>query len=75
MNFLNCSEVFIIWGLSERVLISSALVDAVTWPQYSLDKPQNFYFDANKTSYIEDDYYRAEAIAYINSIAATKLGK
>lgn len=37
------------------------------WPAYSLDKPQNFVFDANVTSYPEPDTWRAEGIRLINS--------
>jgi hypothetical protein len=44
------------------------LVDAVTWPEYTLDNPSNFYFTANQTSYVEPDIYRAEPIAYLSGI-------
>ncbi|KAG7384478.1 hypothetical protein PHYBOEH_009435 [Phytophthora boehmeriae] len=42
----------------------------VEWPQYSLDDPQNFVFDTNVTnvSYVESDFFRAEAIAYLHSL-------
>ncbi|KAG2521680.1 hypothetical protein BBO99_00005858 [Phytophthora kernoviae] len=42
----------------------------VEWPQYSLDDPQNFVFDTNVTnvSYVEPDFFRTEAIAYIHSL-------
>ncbi|KAH7491184.1 Lipase 1 [Phytophthora ramorum] len=41
----------------------------VTWPEYTLDNPQNIVFDVNVTdlAYIEPDIYRAEAIAFINN--------
>jgi len=41
-------------------------VPSASWPKYSLDAPANFIFDANVTSYVEDDVFRAEAIAYFN---------
>ena len=43
-------------------------VDVVRWPKYTLDNPRNIYFTANQTPYVEQDYYRAEAIAYLSGI-------
>jgi len=42
------------------------LVPSAAWPKYSLDAPANFVFDANVTSYVEEDVFRAEAIGYFN---------
>lgn len=41
-------------------------VSSVYWPKYSLDTPKNFVFDANITSFVEDDFFRAEAIGFLN---------
>lgn len=35
------------------------------WPRYDVAKPQNIVFDANVTSYAEDDTWRAEGIKLI----------
>lgn len=42
-------------------------MSSVQWPEYKLDNPQNLGIDANATdlAYIEDDYFRAEAINFI----------
>ncbi|KAL4906169.1 hypothetical protein BDW74DRAFT_190229 [Aspergillus multicolor] len=40
------------------------------WPQYDVHDPKDFVFDANVTSYVEADTYRAEGIALINDNAA-----
>ncbi|KAF4315054.1 hypothetical protein BBO99_00005859 [Phytophthora kernoviae] len=47
-------------------------VTAVEWPEYTLDDPQNIVFDVNVTdlAFIEPDIYRAEAIAFLNALAA-----
>ncbi|KAH8886582.1 alpha/beta-hydrolase [Thozetella sp. PMI_491] len=39
----------------------------VSWPPYSLEKPQNLVFDVNVTNlaYLEDDIFRAEAINFL----------
>uniref|UniRef100_H3GA89 Carboxylic ester hydrolase n=1 Tax=Phytophthora ramorum TaxID=164328 RepID=H3GA89_PHYRM len=50
---------------------SESGVTALTWPEYTLDDPQNIVFDANVTelAYVESDTFRAEAIAHmINSV-------
>ncbi|KAH6670497.1 carotenoid ester lipase-like protein precursor [Halenospora varia] len=49
----------------------------VLWPKYSLDNPQNIFFDANATglAYIEPDYYRAEGIRYISDRFVTVYGR
>ncbi|KAF4550802.1 Carboxylesterase-like protein 9 [Elsinoe fawcettii] len=39
---------------------------AEDWPTYSTDNPQDFVFDANRTSYAEPDTYRAQGIEVIN---------
>ncbi|KAF7548327.1 hypothetical protein G7046_g8710 [Stylonectria norvegica] len=46
---------------------TSQAIPGVEWPSYELDDPQNLVFDANVTnlSYLEGDYYRAEAIEFI----------
>ncbi|KAL4979354.1 Alpha/Beta hydrolase protein [Aspergillus desertorum] len=41
-----------------------------SWPRYDVLEPRDFVFDANLTSYPEDDTYRAEGIALINDHAA-----
>ena len=38
-----------------------------TWPKYSLDKPTNMVLNSNG-SWVEDDTWRREGIAFINSI-------
>ncbi|KAL3429484.1 Alpha/Beta hydrolase protein [Aspergillus tetrazonus] len=40
------------------------------WPRYDVLEPRDFVFDANVTSYLEDDTYRTEGIALINDHAA-----
>jgi carboxylesterase type B len=35
------------------------------WPKYDVDKPKNMVFDANVTSYAEDDTYRAAGMKLI----------
>ncbi|RLN53786.1 hypothetical protein BBJ29_004500 [Phytophthora kernoviae] len=42
------------------------------WPEYTLDDLQNIVFDVNVTdlAFIEPDIYRAEAIAFLNALAA-----
>lgn len=40
------------------------------WPVYKVDKPQNFVFDANVTSFVEDDTYRLEGMRLINDNSA-----
>ncbi|KAF2442862.1 alpha/beta-hydrolase [Karstenula rhodostoma CBS 690.94] len=37
------------------------------WPRYSLRKPEGSVYDANVTSHVEPDTYRAEGISLINS--------
>jgi carboxylesterase type B len=39
------------------------------WPKYRVDKPEDFVFDANVTSYAESDTYRSEGIELINDNA------
>ncbi|KAF2671877.1 alpha/beta-hydrolase [Microthyrium microscopicum] len=39
------------------------------WPKYDLTKPKDYVFDANVTSYAEDDTFRAEGIKLINDYA------
>jgi carboxylesterase type B len=36
------------------------------WPMYSVGKPQNLVFDANVTSFVENDTYRSEGMRLIN---------
>ncbi|CAK7213773.1 hypothetical protein SEUCBS140593_001958 [Sporothrix eucalyptigena] len=52
-------------------------VTRVKWPVYSLDTPQNIVFDVNVTNlaYIEDDYYRAPGMAYIEEHLTTSFGR
>ncbi|GME58085.1 Carboxylesterase [Neofusicoccum parvum] len=45
------------------------------WPKYDLFYPTDFVFDANVTSYVEMDTYRAAGIALINANAAKVLGR
>jgi triacylglycerol lipase len=44
-------------------------VAATRWPKYKGHEAENFVFDANVTSYIEEDTWRGEAIDYINSLS------
>ncbi|KFY47887.1 hypothetical protein V495_01758 [Pseudogymnoascus sp. VKM F-4514 (FW-929)] len=41
----------------------------IKWNPYSTDYPVNMVFDANITSHLEPDTWRADAISYINTIA------
>ncbi|KAH7030774.1 Alpha/Beta hydrolase protein [Microdochium trichocladiopsis] len=41
------------------------------WPQYNLDRPQNIVLNATK-SWIEEDTWRQDGIAYINSPEVSK---
>jgi carboxylesterase type B len=42
------------------------------WPSYDVVKPKDFVFDANVTSYAEDDTYRAEGMKLINDRSVGK---
>ncbi|KAK6221444.1 hypothetical protein LQW54_001546 [Pestalotiopsis sp. IQ-011] len=48
-------------------LDSSETVQSVAWPRYTLDAPNNLVFDVNATglSYVAEDSYRKENIAYL----------
>ncbi|MCJ1474853.1 hypothetical protein MMC13_003513 [Lambiella insularis] len=37
----------------------------IQWPEYTLTNPTNFVFDANVTSYLEEDSYRSLPIQYL----------
>jgi len=39
---------------------------SAAWPQYDVDEPMDWVFDANVTSYAEPDTYRKEGMALIN---------
>lgn len=39
------------------------------WPKYNLDEPQNIVLDANG-SYIEDDTYRKDEMAFMNEVSS-----
>jgi cholinesterase len=39
----------------------------LNWPRYDLDNPQNLVLNSNR-SYVEDDTFRREGIAFINTI-------
>lgn len=51
-------------------------MDAVEWSTYDATDGygENYVFDANTTSYVEPDTFRAEGIAYINSKWAEQYG-
>lgn len=51
-------------------------MDAPRWPAYDAtdEYGENYVFDANVTSHVEPDTFRAEGIAYINSIWAEQYG-
>ena len=53
------------------------IATSVSWPQYTLDNPQNIVFDVNVTdlAYVEPDIYRAEGIAYISDRLDTAFGR
>ncbi|KAI1856345.1 uncharacterized protein JN550_013831 [Neoarthrinium moseri] len=46
---------------------ASETVQSVAWPRYTLDAPDNLVFDVNATglSYVAEDNYRKENIAYL----------
>lgn len=48
-------------------LDASETVQSVAWPRYTLDAPNNLVFDVNATglSYVAEDSYRKENIAYL----------
>lgn len=39
------------------------------WPAYDVGNPEDFVFDANVTSYVESDTFRAAGISVVNSLA------
>jgi hypothetical protein len=41
------------------------------WPRYDLSRPVNRVLNASR-SYVEDDTYRKEGIAYMNSAAVAR---
>ena len=45
------------------------------WPQYSLEKPEDFVFEVNKTSGLETDTWRKEGIDFINQNALAVYGR
>lgn len=45
------------------------------WPKYSSSKPEEFVYDANVTSFVEADTYRAEGINLINSAVLSVYGR
>jgi triacylglycerol lipase len=44
---------------------SACAEGAVQWPPYSLESPTNYVFDANVSSHLEPDTYRADGIDYL----------
>jgi hypothetical protein len=69
-------EFFIVCGAAGRLIADlDELVAAATWPVYSKDNPQNFVFDANVTSYVEPDIFRAEGINYMIENMASVFGR
>lgn len=58
-----------IHGLDPNFEQDDASSSAVTWEEYSAkDTPVDLLLDANVTSSMEEDTWRKDAIAYINSI-------
>ncbi len=49
-------------GITDSCL---ATENATHWPPYRTTRPTNFVFDANRTSYLEDDTYRGREIEYL----------
>ncbi|KAJ5619009.1 triacylglycerol lipase [Penicillium lagena] len=49
----------------------------VHWPKYTTEAPRNMVFDVNVTNlaYIEEDYYRAAPIAYLQEQLSTAFGR
>ncbi|KAK0662826.1 Acetylcholinesterase [Lasiodiplodia hormozganensis] len=48
---------------------------AALWPKYDLGDPRDFVFDANVTSFVEMDTYRAAGVDMINANAAAVFGR
>ena len=51
---------------------TTTVPNTAVWPSYDATNGygKDFVFDANVTSYAEDDTYRAEGIAFINAVQA-----
>ena len=50
-------------------MVASAVPQIAAWPRYALRDPSNFVFRLpRQESYIEDDTYRKEGMAYLNGI-------
>ncbi|KAH4600359.1 carboxylic ester hydrolase [Parastagonospora nodorum] len=45
------------------------------WPVYNSSNPTNFVFDSNRTSYLEPDVFRKEAIQLINDNSLSVYGR
>lgn len=59
------------WRREDPVVVSTSLGNETIelWPAYNNSNPLDFVFDANVTSYLEPDTYRAAGINLINSLS------
>jgi carboxylesterase type B len=49
--------------------------EVAEWPKYSVAKPRDFVFEANRTSWVETDTWRSEGIDFINQNAVSLYGR
>lgn len=52
---------------SWTLTLSTHTVNGTRWPQYTNESQQNFVFDANVTSYVEEDTWRRRGTDYLQS--------
>ncbi|KAF2224644.1 cholinesterase [Elsinoe ampelina] len=67
-DFMSNTWASFVYDLNPNNWTGRAEYGAEDWPKYTTHEPQDFVFDANRTSYAEPDTYRAEGIALINSL-------
>jgi carboxylesterase type B len=65
-RFMDSSWISFVHDLDPNTWRSKWSGSEAPWPKYDVAKPKDYVFDANVTSYAEDDTYRAEGMKLIN---------
>jgi Carboxylesterase family len=65
-RFMNSNWISFVHDLDPNAWRTKWNGSEALWPSYDMAKPKDYVFDANVTSYAEDDTYRAEGIKLIN---------
>jgi carboxylesterase type B len=65
-NFMNSNWISFVHDLDPNSWRSKWNGTEALWPKYDVAIPKDYVFDANVTSYAEDDTYRAEGMKLIN---------